>query len=519
MVVKKIKGGADLMTPGLAGPPFPEQAKKGAIVAVASLEEPSVPVVVGTCLIDISSLQKAQGEKGHAVEVFHWAGDELWDWSTTSKSGIPPPETVDGWLDTNDELADGVENLALEDNDEGGVALKDEDPAQTPSTRNEHVEGEDAPKADAATSDSEPMTTQQIDAAFQQAFLYGIHHQKQQHPSEPKAGLSFPLSQSFVMDSLVRPFLPAHTAQQTEDLAIKKTSWKNAKKFIKALDKEKLLLSKEQKNEVSVWDIDFNDPRIQEFRPYRLPKKDKDKDANGTSQLLSDANSTFSTTDDSLGQTLSVSSFLRPKETLAPIFSASQSSTRSLYTSSEIRQIVTTYITTEDLVLPTNKRFISLNPVLSNALLSTTNTLDAELLKKGSIPRDALMERVIAACAPHHAILRTSSTSTSDKPDPKTKAKSGALPKIGIQLETRSGNKTATVTHGLEPFFKTPGLLAEELRRTCASSTSVEPWKGGKGMAVLVQGPQRDAVLKALERRGVSKAWVEVWDKTKGKKK
>jgi len=34
-----------------------------------------------------------------------------------------------------------------------------------------------------------------------------------------------------------------------------------------------------------------------------------------------------------------------------------------------------------------------------------------------------------------------------------------------------------------------------------------------------VQGPQKDAVVRALEKRGVHRHWVEVLDKTKGKKK
>ncbi len=85
------------MIPGLAGPPFPSKAIKGSIVAVASLENHTVPVVVGTCAIDVSSLQKTQGVKGHAVETVHWAGDELWDWSTTGKPGIVIPEELEGW--------------------------------------------------------------------------------------------------------------------------------------------------------------------------------------------------------------------------------------------------------------------------------------------------------------------------------------------------------------------------------------------------------------------------------------
>lgn len=92
-------------------------------------------------------------------------------------------------------------------------------------------------------------------------------------------------------------------------------------------------------------------------------------------------------------------------------------------------------------------------------------------------------------------------------------------PKVGIIMETRSGNKTATRVHNLEPFFLNPQALADELRKTCASSTSVEPFRAGKGMEVMVQGPQRDAVLAALERRGVAKTWVEMTDKTKGRKK
>lgn len=116
IVVQKIKKGADLMTPGLAGPPFPDRAKKDAIVAVADLDNPSVPVAVGTCQIDISALTSTAGVKGVAVETTHWAGDELWDWSTSGKSGIAAPESLHGWLeDDGEEVAQGTEGLSLEE--------------------------------------------------------------------------------------------------------------------------------------------------------------------------------------------------------------------------------------------------------------------------------------------------------------------------------------------------------------------------------------------------------------------
>lgn len=128
-VIQKIQGGADLMTPGLVGcgPPFPEKAKKGAIVAVASLEKPSVPISVGVCLIDVSALGNVQGSRGHAVQTMHWAGDEVWAYSTSGKAGISPPEQIEGWLSdrkTEEGLAAQASNLTIDDQDEdGGVAL------------------------------------------------------------------------------------------------------------------------------------------------------------------------------------------------------------------------------------------------------------------------------------------------------------------------------------------------------------------------------------------------------------
>ena len=81
-VVDKLCNGSPLMTPGLAGgPPFPKEATKNAVAAVASIENPSVPKVVGICEIDIGSLSQVQGAKGHALRSEHWEGDELWAWS------------------------------------------------------------------------------------------------------------------------------------------------------------------------------------------------------------------------------------------------------------------------------------------------------------------------------------------------------------------------------------------------------------------------------------------------------
>jgi translation initiation factor 2D len=148
VVVEKMQGGADLMTPGLQrGPPFPKKATKGAVVAIASLEAPTVPMAVGECTIDVSALGKVQGTKGIAVSTFHWAGDELWSWSSTGKAGSDPPDILEGWDDDNGEEASLAERTAAVDLDdeEGGISLDATPTERSQAEKAQNVQGEDAP--------------------------------------------------------------------------------------------------------------------------------------------------------------------------------------------------------------------------------------------------------------------------------------------------------------------------------------------------------------------------------------
>ena len=315
---------------------------------------------------------------------------------------------------------------------------------------------------------------------------------------------------------MVLPYLPIATSKQAAALQIKKTSWKNAKKFIKALDKAKILKCKDRDGgECVVVDIDFEDPAVKGFVPYRLPKKDTpgaNSGGGGGGKAVAAGSSPH---DPSIGQHLHKIDLFRPEKALSPIFSASKASTGILYLASELRPITTTYIESEQLVSNTNKRLININPVLANAVFNGKSNLDQEVIAKGSVPRDALVSRIQQSCAPYYMILRNDETRED------AKARSGTGPKVQIVLETRSGNKTVTKDSGVEVFHISPSLLADELQKSCASSTSVGQLVGSSPkhpvMEILVQGPQKEAVTKALEKRGVHRTWIEVADKTKGK--
>ena len=323
------------------------------------------------------------------------------------------------------------------------------------------------------------------------------------------------MSQSFFISNLILPFLPSFTPAEATSLQIKKTSWKTPKKFIKFLEKQLIVKSKDRTGgETVIMDVDFEDRAILEFVPYKLPQKDPDTaDRDGRPAISPGDN----TGDGSIGQRLKVITMYRPKDKLSPLFESAGGGVKSLYLASELRPIVTTYIESEGLVSATNKRLINLNPILANAIFDGQSSVDREVLARGNVPRDTLVDRVLQSCSPFWAMLRGDETKDDVKP------KAGTAPKIQIMLETRSGNKTVTKVSGVEAFHISPQHLAEELQKTCASSTSVGHLVGSSPKSpikeILIQGPQKEAVSKALERRGVNRQWINVMDKTKGKKK
>lgn len=321
--------------------------------------------------------------------------------------------------------------------------------------------------------------------------------------------------------NLVTPYLPISSAQQAQYYNIKKTSWKNVKKFIKHLDKMQLVRSKDRSGqETYILDIDFGDRRVEQFVPYKLPSKNALESSNKSS--TSEAAKKPTATDDAdhtVGQTLNVQTLYRPTAKLTPdIFPASSSSnSKNYYKYTDISTHLDQYLQSQNLIAPENRRIINLNPYLANTIFTSSSPEDQGTLKRGKVTRDGLLKRLLedhTFLQPHYAILKPGQTLTDVKP------KAGATPKALVTLEKRTGSKTVTKVTNLEIFGIVPSLLAEELQKKCASSTSVTQAVGApKGvMEVLVQGDQRKIVDVALSRRGLKSQWVEVVDKTKKKK-
>ena len=529
-VVEKLKTGADLMTPGLMrGPPFPPKAKKSALVAVASLERPTVPVVVGVCQIDVSALEKVQGAKGHAVRGVHWEGDEIWAWGSDTAGGDPAPEHIAGWEAAGQahQVEVDLKKINLEDEEdeiredeiqeEGGVLLNE--PSQ--ETQNTIVRNGDTEERDPGGSLEIPEpSTPEIDQAFHEAFLYAVYNAKKSG-APPHYGIDFPIQPSLLISNMIQPHLPANLGPQAQNYTIKKTSWKNAKKFIKHLEKEGVVKSKDRNGgETVILDIDFGDDQVTTFTPYRLLKAKEYGGGGPTSSPALTKGSSGS--DPSISQSLTLQTLIRPSSKLVPDLLPSKT---EFYTPSQILSYIRTYIGNNANLTshPSSARFIKLDPFLANNVLgSHTTQADTRALAAGEIARDVLQKRVLEdhnLCMPYWVLLRNGQKwSASDSSLPKPK--SGPPPHVSVTTEKRTGTKTVTRVGNMEMFGIHPDALAGDLQKKCASSTSVSQLMGGKPgmMEVLVQGDQRDVVEKELGRRGVDRRWIEMVDKTKKKK-
>lgn len=354
------------------------------------------------------------------------------------------------------------------------------------------------------------------------AFIYALYKLKNDNPSTQNHGLSLPIQPSFLISNLTTPYLPIYTPQQAQFYQIKKTSWKNVKKFMKHLHKLQLVLAKDRSGqETVILDVDFNDRLVEQFVPYKLPSKNVVENAGIQPAAFTSKKPAPTDGDPAVGQTLTVQNLYRPTQKLTPTIFPSLSATdpSNYYKHSDVSSHLEKYLESQKppIISQQNRRIISLNPYLASTIFSSSSAEDRNTLARGMTTRDGLLKRLIedhSFLTLHYVILRPGQTLSDVKP------KAGAAPKAHVTLERRGGNKTVTKVYNLEVFGIIPNMLAEELQKKCASSTSVTQANGApKGvMEVLVQGDQRRALEAALGRRGVKMQWIEVMDKTKKKK-
>ncbi|KAB5591361.1 Eukaryotic translation initiation factor 2D [Ceratobasidium theobromae] len=453
-------GGADLMIPGVVPSPILATLAQGQLVSITRYRN-NVPIVVGSMAINGSELKDSEDQKGKAVVALHAAGDALW--ALGSKSD-PPQENQPNDTPEEDgvaEVIDGVQDIKVEDG-----------------------AGEEA-SAEAPVEARLP-TVQEVETTLRSTTLYALARLD-------SATLPLPAStfySSHILPSRpARPTLPPGTeiGQPLDPktflshLDIKHTSYKKLASFLKTFEKDGIIKLKEVRGELLVFSVDSEHPALVDAGKWgwktvgaedkKEREREKGTEAGGQ------------------GKEILVEEVWFPEANTEGFFEACGESAPH-YTLASLRPLLSKYITTHNLQHPSIPKYVVLDDVLSRALLGKGE-------EKEFVGRDELVDRL----------------------SKNMKAMKGPLPQIAVQTKTRQGRKVVTLVTGFEPFGLDPEVLSEELRKRCASSTSVAPCpEKPKQLEVMVQGNQIKAVVSLLLELGVPKKWITTAEKTsKGK--
>lgn len=196
--------------------------------------------------------------------------------------------------------------------------------------------------------------------------------------------------------------------------------------------------------------------------PDYLSFKPEKRQVEKTSQAVDNAASDNAR----LPKMLEVTEIYKSSVYVSPIFASVGADTGRLYTFSEACDVVFKYIEKENLVKPTNKAIVVLDPTLCDALFKGA-------IKKGTtypteIHKKDLGSTFVSRMQAHHVVSRGS----------ESVVRKGALKTIQIVTERRQGNKKMTKVSGLETFLMDAEALASELQKKFACSTTVAELPG-----------------------------------------
>ncbi|KAI8145920.1 hypothetical protein BJV82DRAFT_602744 [Fennellomyces sp. T-0311] len=486
-VIHRLTEGADLMIPGLVlGPEgkLPD-LDTGDLVAITIKGYP-YPLAVGTMALPTSEIRVRSGMKGKAVHLVHVYRDYLWAMGDKSD----PPEAVDISDDADDEYID----------DEGEGAPPG-DKADTDTTASKEPVSVEKPVEEQMPQ----LSANEVDDILQTALLQALKFKI----TTEGAQSVLPISASALYSNYVLPNRPRGRGSNAD---IKGSSWKKVQKFLKAMEKSKLLKVKEQRGEMMVTSVNWMHESFQGLDSYKtVGTSAPAQQQNGaTTGNTNNAEKQKASPSSSQGQ-IEVQDVYKPLGNgVITLFEAAKQSKDDLYTPADIRKIVMDYVKEHNLPSPRNQRMVMLDPVLQDACLKKKEIKD-------EFTREVIVERLLDKMQPFHIITL---------PGKEPELRKGAPAPIQVTQEVRQGRKTITKMVGVERFDLDVADLCKELTKLCASSATHNPLAGTSPknpiQEIMVQGPQIKHVSTLLLNKGVPKRLIAIDDKTakkgKGKK-
>lgn len=500
-VIDRMINGADLMIRGCVGT-MPNNLALNATCVVVDYKRPLEAIAVGVCQLDVAGLmwEQYRDMKGVVVKIMNVIGDKV------------PSRGVDELLKeraqrlSDDDILREMKGLELlsEDEEEEEQEEEEEESAEKVSKEEEDETGmnevneeqEENNKVDveiASTSVSienpqeYTLTTEDIDQFFERSLLYTLS----QNP------IQAPMKATQLIESHVLKNLPNCDLNVVN---LKKTSWRKGTKFLKAMEKAKLLKLKGKDDNLSV--ISFatrDDPRVANFHPYKIRSVQKPKpEPTAMGEPLKDE--------------LTLKILYKPTNPARQLYNALDLVYDQYYTVQEINQHIQQYIAKESLVSETNKQMVESDPVLRDFGI------------KAPIKRAAIMPQIMTKYSPYYTLYKQSDANSNDPlVQKRLLPQKGTPPKIQISIEKiKVGKRFVTNVMHCERFYINPEELAGHMRVKCMGSTTInDPELNPKdGKEVVVQGRHDATVIKLLkDRYSIHENWCVVVDNVKNKSK
>ncbi|KDR74004.1 hypothetical protein GALMADRAFT_250730 [Galerina marginata CBS 339.88] len=508
-VIPILIGGADLMIPGVmhCPPALPERKVVAIRQYIKKEDKPffSAPVAIGWMALPSDRLRTAAGGKGKAVHIAHTWKDHLWDMG--SKKDIPE----DTLLTTN-----SVEEVDQEQDQEWN---DDETATMPPASENPASPTPDAPS-------SISYTAAEVSELLNKTLLQAISTQLKSLPTS-----AFPIPATLFYSNYILPSrpafptlvlppatLPQYTSQSDDppsvdtDITIKSSTHKSLTAFLKAAEKASLLtLKPPQKNQpdVLITSVNGKHPSVVGHKPFVMVKDLELKAAKIAAREEKERESQST-------KEVQIRELWKPHQSTVDLFAGMGGSKTELYTSTEIRSLLNSYIAANNLVNAREQAYINLDDLLYACVSSKTKG-KAKGKDAASSEADAEMSRFMKRDELARTIGSKMQSWYEIRADGKdVVTKKGTLTPIQVIMKVRQGRKASTLITGFEPFLVVDAEeMAENLRKVCAGATSVSPVAGkpsGSGLEVLVQGKQSSAVVDYLIGKGIPKKWIEVAD-------
>lgn len=492
-VIEILSDGADLMLPGTI-PPFDQRAVKGAIVGVVDSHDPTVIKAVGRCKMDMTKYDYVVGKTGVAVEILHALHDGLFELNKLVDIPIPKDLSLQMPLRDNEEQTGATEEtiqMPLRHNEEQNGATEEtiQEHAFEGSQDNDlPLSTEPLGSLGGVAEELSTLSIDQVDNFFKRALLQSIKLDT----------IELPITSSQFMANHILKNLPPIAPEMCN---IKKTSWKKTVKFLKAMEKNKYVVTRKKGEDVVVDAVmSRDDPEIVKFVTHKTNtaiKKPADKPSNKR-----DKSTEFS-----------IINLVKPahnsKDFFAKTFTPKPQSV--LYQPQELRPLLESYFKAHDLVDKRNPK----NIIIDDTLNAATK------LGLGVFPRDKVLKLFVDHMSPFHIILKPGERlEDAEVSGEKNRFVRGVPPKISIITDTKIGRITVTKITNFEKFYIKPHLLAQELKVKCSGSATIAPCVQNPSLVeVTVQGPHGKRIIEILQAKGIPASSIEFVDNQKKKKK